>query len=299
MLLSAGVITIASAAAITITLTREDKQENNFVDLNELPNTADGDTPDGVDYGDSGDITGNQEFAVNETPTPATDPPADDTNEEAEGSPDTGNEDTVIDSGQSTETDPSQSQDEQEQENHSGSTESGAVPDSDSSLDGELSAEVSGSLDTPVFGTDSSSLHYQESDGLLWPVQGNIILNYSMDHVIYHPTLNSYRTNPAILIGAEAGTLVTAAARGIVLEIRDDPMTGITVTTEIGDGYTLVYGQLTDVTVTEGQLVEAGTSIGTIAMPSRYYTLEGSNLYFQVWKDGETINPMLLLNAQE
>lgn len=291
MLLSAGVITIAAAAAITIALTREDKQENNYVDLNELPYTADSDAEDGAEYGDAGNTPENQEFAVNETQVPATDPPAGDTQEEAERNPGSEDKDIPDEPGQNDGSDTSQGQ--------NGEMEDSGDTDGSASFDGELSAEVSGSLDTPVINTDSSVLHYQESEGLLWPVQGNVILNYSMDHVIYHPTLNSYRTNPAILIGAEAGTPVTAAARGIVLEVADDPVTGITVTMDIGDGYTLVYGQLTDVTVTSGDLVEAGASVGVIAVPSRYYTLEGSNLYFQVWKEDETMNPLLLLNAQD
>ena len=295
MLLSAGVITIAAAAAITIALTREDKQENNYVDLNELPYTADSDAQDGAEYGDAGDTPGNQEFAVNETQAPATKPPTDDTQEEAERNPGSEDKDITDEPGQDDGTDTLQRQNGEMED--PGDTDSSA--DGSPSFDGELSAEVSGSLDTPVINTDSSVLHYQESEGLLWPVQGNVILNYSMDHVIYHPTLNSYRTNPAILIGAEAGTPVTAAARGIVLEVADDPVTGITVTMDIGDGYTLVYGQLTDVTVTSGDLVEAGASVGVIAVPSRYYTLEGSNLYFQVWKEDETMNPLLLLNAQD
>ena len=295
MLLSAGVITIAAAAAITIALTREDKQENNYVDLNELPYTADSDAQDGAEYGDAGDTPGNQEFAVNETQAPATKPPTDDTQEEAERNPGSEDKDITDEPGQDDGTDTLQRQNGEMED--PGDTDSSA--DGSPSFDGELSAEVSGSLDTPVINTDSSVLHYQESEGLLWPVQGNVILNYSMDHVIYHPTLNSYRTNPAILIGAEAGTPVTAAARGIVLEVVDDPVTGITVTMDIGDGYTLVYGQLTDVTVASGDLVEAGASVGVIAVPSRYYTLEGSNLYFQVWKEDETMNPLLLLNAQD
>ena len=295
MLLSAGVITITAAAAITIALTREDKQENNYVDLNELPYTADSDAQDGAEYGDAGDTPGNQEFAVNETQAPATKPPTDDTQEEAERNPGSEDKDIPDESGQDDGTDTLQGQNGEMED--PGDTDSSA--DGSPSFDGELSAEVSGSLDTPVINTDSSVLHYQESEGLLWPVQGNVILNYSMDHVIYHPTLNSYRTNPAILIGAEAGTPVTAAARGIVLEVADDPVTGITVTMDIGDGYTLVYGQLTDVTVASGDLVEAGAAVGVIAVPSRYYTLEGSNLYFQVWKEDETMNPLLLLNAQD
>ena len=64
---------------------------------------------------------------------------------------------------------------------------------------------------------------------------------------------------------------------------------------EIGNGYSLVYGQLENLNLEVGDFVSQGEVIGTIAKPTKYYTVEGSNLYFQVLEDGKTINPMLLL----
>ena len=61
---------------------------------------------------------------------------------------------------------------------------------------------------------------------------------------------------------------------------------------ELGDGYEAVYGQLKEVSVQEGDTIESGTLLGYVSEPTKYYTLEGSNLYFQVLKDGEAVNPM-------
>ena len=68
----------------------------------------------------------------------------------------------------------------------------------------------------------SSSLSFKADDGLLWPVTGDVIMNYSMDHTIYHATLMEYKCNPAIIIGADVGTNVKAAAKGIVEKIDRD-----------------------------------------------------------------------------
>ena len=65
----------------------------------------------------------------------------------------------------------------------------------------------------------------------------------------------------------------------------------------IGDKYSVVYGQLKadSVALSVGDSVSKGDTIGTIAKPSKYYSVEGSNLYFQVMEDDQTVNPMLLL----
>ena len=138
-------------------------------------------------------------------------------------------------------------------------------------------------------------LSFDVEKGLLWPVEGNVIMNYSMDHLTYYATLMQYKVNPAIVIDAEVGTEVKAAAEGIITDIYDDPVTGLTLTMDIGDGYSLLYGQLKDVKHKIGDRVAEGEIIGAVNEPTKYYVVEGSNLYFMVTKDGETVNPMLLL----
>ena len=116
-----------------------------------------------------------------------------------------------------------------------------------------------------------------------------------MDHTIYYATLMLYKCNPAIIIDAEVGTEVKAAARGIISSIVDENETGLTVTTSIGDEYNLVYGQLKDVSLEVGDKVDAGDVIGAVQEPSKYYSVEGSNLYFKVLQNDETVDPMLYL----
>ena len=60
---------------------------------------------------------------------------------------------------------------------------------------------------------------------------------------------------------------------------------------ELGNGYQAIYGQLKDLTVAEGDTVKEGDVIGNIDSPTKYYSVEGPNLYFQMKKDGETIDP--------
>lgn len=141
-----------------------------------------------------------------------------------------------------------------------------------------------------------TNLTFDEEKGLLWPVEGDVIMNYSMSSVIYFQTLDQYKCNPAIIIQAKVGEDVLNAAKGIVSDISYNEETGNTVTVSVGDGYKVIYGQLGEkLNVKEGQTIKEGTVIGTIAEPTKYYIKEGTNLFFQVLLDDVTVNPMLLL----
>ncbi|MDF2801294.1 MAG: hypothetical protein K0S61_1197 [Anaerocolumna sp.] len=140
------------------------------------------------------------------------------------------------------------------------------------------------------------TLYFDTEKGLLWPVKGNVLMDYSADKVVFFETLQQFKCNPAVIIGAQVGTEVLSAADGIITSITKEEETGTTVTISVGSGYNLVYGQLDkEIKYKVGDQVKEGAVIGTVADPTMFYSVEGSNLYFQVSKDEETVNPMLLL----
>lgn len=138
-------------------------------------------------------------------------------------------------------------------------------------------------------------INFSEDTLMEWPVHGNILVDYSMDQTTYFPTLDQYRLSPAVSVQAVEGAPVTAAVNGTVYAIEETAQTGTTLTMELGNGYQAIYGQLTDLTVQEGDVVEKGTIIGYINAPTKYYSKEGSNLYFAMKKDGEPIDPIVYL----
>ncbi|MDY3249078.1 MAG: M23 family metallopeptidase [Candidatus Choladocola sp.] len=138
-------------------------------------------------------------------------------------------------------------------------------------------------------------ISFGEEDSLLWPSAGTIVIDYSMDGSIYFPTLNQYKYNPALIIGSDVGNQVLASARGIVESIDIDEETGTTLVLNIGNGYRLTYGQLKELAVTEGDVVESGTLLGYISEPTKYYSKEGSNLYFKMTQDETPVDPVLYL----
>lgn len=134
-------------------------------------------------------------------------------------------------------------------------------------------------------------LHFAEEDGLVRPTAGEILMNYCMDGTVYFATLDQYKYNPAVIFSTEEGSGVSACGDGKVLKIYDDPKIGHAVTIDLGDGYQATYGQLNNIHVTVGSYVEAGENIASVAAPTKYFSVEGSNLYFQLTKDGEPVNP--------
>lgn len=155
----------------------------------------------------------------------------------------------------------------------------------DDVMSGEVQAEA-------ISTTVQPELDFNEEDGLVWPIVGDVLINFSMDKTIYFPTLDQYKYNPAIVISATQGENISAAADGRVTSVSYDPGTGNTVVMELGNGYELTYGQLENITVSEGSFVHVGDGIGTVAAPTKYYSLEGTNVYFKLTKDGEPVNPM-------
>lgn len=139
-------------------------------------------------------------------------------------------------------------------------------------------------------------LDFDDEDSLVWPIVGDILINYSMDKTIYFPTLQQYKYHPAIVISASEGESITAAAEGRVVSVSYDPQLGNTIVMDLGNEYELTYGQLDNITVSEGSYVTTGDIIGNVASPTKYYSTEGANVYFKLTKNGEPVNPMSRLN---
>lgn len=174
----------------------------------------------------------------------------------------------------------------------------GAVSDTADGSDGEDAgvAEASSSniISEQVL-IDNGVSYEAQGASLLWPAAGTILIDYSMDGSVYFPTLNQYKYNPALVIGSDTGNQVLAAAKGIVESTYVDEETGTTLVLNIGNGYKLTYGGLKELQAKEGDVLESGAVLGYVSEPTKYYSTEGSNVYFAMTKDGEPVDPVLYL----
>lgn len=159
----------------------------------------------------------------------------------------------------------------------------------------EIEAIDEEALSVPTMADNKSEeavLHFNGEDGLSWPVIGNVIMDYSMDERIYFATLNEYKYYSAVAISAEEGAPVSAAAVGKVTKTGINEEIGQYVVMDLGDGYEATYGQLTELTVEQGDRVSKGQIIGYVAAPTKYYSIEGTNVYFKLEQNGTSVDPV-------
>ena len=138
---------------------------------------------------------------------------------------------------------------------------------------------------------------YNGKDKLLWPVSGNVIIPYSMDTTVYFETLDQYQCNPALYVKADKGTEVKAVFGGTVSAVTESSRYGNQITVDMGNGYKMTYGQLTDIPYKKGEVLLTGSILGKIAEPTDYFALEGSHLYLKMTKQGKAVNPTEYLES--
>jgi len=128
---------------------------------------------------------------------------------------------------------------------------------------------------------------------MLWPIanERDVLIPYSMEKAVYFETLDQYKYNPAMIIRANEGTPVRAVSAGKITNRFWDYETGWTYEMDLGGGFKAYYGQLDNLQKAADTYVVAGDVLGYVAKPTKYYTKEGTNLYFAMTKDGKPVYP--------
>lgn len=91
-----------------------------------------------------------------------------------------------------------------------------------------------------------------------------------------------------------AGAPVRAAADGRVVQVERQGALGASVRVASPGGWTLLYARLGSVRVRPGQQVRAGQVIATAGKASGE---RGSNLYLEVEREGQPVDPLVLLRV--
>ncbi len=89
-------------------------------------------------------------------------------------------------------------------------------------------------------------------------------------------------------IKAEQGSLIKAAASGVVSFVGEDPELGQVVIIDHENGLQSVYGHNSELLVQEGENISAGTDIAKVGMSGR---ATGPHLHFEIRDNGLSINP--------
>ncbi|MDA8198839.1 MAG: M23 family metallopeptidase [Thermaerobacter sp.] len=129
---------------------------------------------------------------------------------------------------------------------------------------------------------------------LRMPVAGRVAAPFGW---VYSTRLGEWYYNPGVTLAATPGELVHAGWGGRVTAVGQEPLMGLTVEVNDGNGFTTFYGSLGQANVKVGQVLSQGAVIGTVAAPSLYTRVAGSHLDFQVFQKNQAVNPAHFVKA--
>jgi murein DD-endopeptidase MepM/ murein hydrolase activator NlpD len=124
----------------------------------------------------------------------------------------------------------------------------------------------------------------------LWPTDGGVISSYYGGRT--GPINGGFDWHPGLDIAVDIGTPVYAAAMGTVDMAGWNGGYGQFVKIRHGNGYESAYGHMSGIAVSAGQQVRKGEIIGFVGSTG-YST--GPHLHFEVFVDGENIDPLYML----
>ncbi len=131
---------------------------------------------------------------------------------------------------------------------------------------------------------------------LSMPIEGEILNEFSDGNLVKSNTTGAWQTHNGIDIKAGVGDTVTSAGAGTVSAVENDPLWGVTVSIDHGNGVVTRYCNLnTGVTVQAGQEVSAGEEIGAVGETADIESKEEPHLHFEAVKNGSYVNPQELM----
>lgn len=150
--------------------------------------------------------------------------------------------------------------------------------------------------ETAVWNEETAS---QVSTAMIWPVNGEIELPYSVTSLVYNRKMGDWRTNDSVEIAAPLGTQVLASGSGTVEKIYRDDLNGMTVIIAHAGGLRSSYANLAAVpTVFEGDNIMTGEVIASVGTTAVGETEENPHLCFSMTLDGQSVDPADYLPAR-
>ena len=148
--------------------------------------------------------------------------------------------------------------------------------------------------------TESTQPTRPQKRKIVSPVAGQEIYGYSMETLSYNQTTRDWRVHNGVDLAAEEGTPVCAACDGTVYTAGKDDAMGYTVEIRHDGGYTTRYSCLQEnLTVSAGDIVEAGQVIGYAGSTALVETTLGSHVHFSVSHQEKPMPPMDFLALGE
>ena len=137
------------------------------------------------------------------------------------------------------------------------------------------------------------------ADYFLMPIEnGQISKNFDDKTLQHSKTLGDMRLHLGIDILADAGAQIKSAGRGKVSEVYFDATFGNIVVIDHGNSIVAKYcGFADDITVTTGDIVEAGTELGLLGTVP-HESLDEPHLHLEMFKNGNAVSPLAVMDME-
>lgn len=130
-----------------------------------------------------------------------------------------------------------------------------------------------------------------------YPITEAVSAGYT-EELVYNQTMGDYRSHTAVDFKGDAGTAVYAINDGIVLDVYNDSMLGMTIEIDHGGKLVAKYSGLDVVNVSKGDPVMIGATIGTLGKVP-FEAAGESHLHFETRLDGASVNPLDVMGKTE
>ncbi len=125
----------------------------------------------------------------------------------------------------------------------------------------------------------------------------SVIREAAIDKLVYMPSLNMWKTHAGVDFAASENAPVKAIASGKVESVEETTLEGVVVTISHEDGLISVYKSLASASVSAGDSVLQGTTIGVAGTMLTEKT-DGVHLHLEMTLNGELVDPLLYLDAE-
>ena len=127
-----------------------------------------------------------------------------------------------------------------------------------------------------------------------------MLKGFSVDLPVWSLTMEDYRAHTGIDVSAACGSAVYAMSSGVITDIFEDPLMGVSMTVIHTDGNTAVYQNLASELpegIKEGVSVSAGQVIASVGDTAMIEQCETDHLHLELYTPtGERVNPETLLD---
>lgn len=125
-----------------------------------------------------------------------------------------------------------------------------------------------------------------------WPVSGTVISSFSVEALSYNEAMGDWRTHEGIDIASSLGTRVQATAKGVVSQVYDDDVMGVTVVVDHGNELYSVYSNLAaNPPVSVGDAVASDTVVGEVGDTAAAESGKEPHLHFAMYEGANAVNP--------